>query len=308
MFVQFKFVSTQGFSAVLWAAASSGILAIMWVFVRQVSDRLHPLEITFFGTFFGFLFFLPSIFKFGLGVFKTARLSHHFYRGCINGVAILSWFTALTLLTLADATALNLMAPLCVSVGAVILLKEHMGPRRWFALGLGAAGALVVVRPGFEEVSFGVWMVGVTVLASAGQRLFAKSLVAVDSSTTCVLYLTLFMIPVSLFAASFVWIWPELEDYPWLILIGALLSIAHYALMRSLRLADVSALEPVNFTRLIWGALFGFLFFSEVPDVYTWIGGFMIVSATSYVAHREAQIRKKEVSDAVAAQFIAGPD
>lgn len=286
-------VSIQGFSAVLWAAASSGILAIMWVFVRQMADHLHPLQITFFGTFFGFLFLLPTVLKFGPGVFKTKRLSHHFYRGCINGIAILSWFTALTMLTLADASALNLMAPLCVSIGAVIFLKEHMGPRRWFALGLGAAGALVVIRPGFEDVSLGVWMVVITVLASAGQRIFAKSLVADDSSTTCVLYLTLFMIPVSLFAASFVWKWPRLEDYPWLILIGALLSIAHYALMRSLNLADVSALEPVNFTRLIWGALFGYLFFAEVPNVYTWIGGFMIISATSYVAHREAQLRRK---------------
>jgi drug/metabolite transporter (DMT)-like permease len=293
-----KLVSLQGFSAVLWAAASSGILAIMWVFVRQMADRLHPLEITFFGTFFGFLFFLPSVLKYGIGIFKTARLHHHFYRGCFNGVAILSWFTALTLLTLADAAALNLIAPLCVSVGAVIVLKEHMGPRRWFALVLGAAGALVIIRPGFEDVGLGVWLVLITVLASAAQRLFAKSLIAADSSTTCVLYLTLMMIPITLLAASFVWTWPALEDYPWLILIGALLSIAHFALMRSLRLADVSALEPVNFTRLIWGAGLGYLFFAEVPDSYTWIGGFMIISATSYVAHREAQLRRKIAKEA----------
>ena len=290
-----KLESVPGFSAVLWAASSSGILAIMWVFVRQLAEHLHPLEITFFGTFFGFLFFLPSVLKLGFGVFKTARVTHHFYRGCFNGIAILSWFTALTLLTLADASALNLMAPLCVSIGAVLVLKEHMGPRRWFALGLGAMGALVVIRPGFEEVSLGVWLVVITVVASAGQRLFAKSLIATDSSTTCVLYLTLFMIPISLLAASFVWTWPRLEDYPWLMLIGALLATAHYALMRSLGLADVSALEPVNFTRLIWGALFGYLFFAEVPDIYTWIGGFMIISATSYVAHREAQLRKKPI-------------
>lgn len=264
----------------------------MWVFVRQMAAHIHPLEITFFGTFFGFLFFLPVVFKLGFGVFRSNRVLHHFYRGCINGTAILAWFMALTLLTLADASALNLLAPLCVSIGAVIFLKEHMGPRRWFALALGAAGALVVIRPGFEDVGLGVGLVMITVVASAGQRLFAKSLIATDSSTTCVLYLTFFMIPISLVAALPVWQWPSLEHYPWLILIGALLGIAHYALMRSLRLADVSALEPVNFTRLIWGALFGFLFFAEVPDIFTWLGGFMIISATSYVAHREAQLRR----------------
>jgi drug/metabolite transporter (DMT)-like permease len=79
-------------------------------------------------------------------------------------------------------------------------------------------------------------------------------------------------------------------------LIGALLSLGHFALMRSLRLANVSALEPVNFTRLIWGCLFGFLFFNEVPNIYVWVGGFMIISATTYVAHREAQRRKKASS------------
>ncbi|MDP7599746.1 MAG: EamA family transporter, partial [Rhodospirillales bacterium] len=125
-----KLFSLQGITAVLWAATSSGILAIMWVFVRQLAAYLHPLEITFFGTFFGFLFFLPVVFRHGFGVFKTKRVIHHFYRGCVNGMAILAWFVALTLLTLADASALNLLAPLCVSVGAVIFLQEHMGSRR----------------------------------------------------------------------------------------------------------------------------------------------------------------------------------
>mgnify|MGYP001156701616 FL=1 len=288
----FKLLSTRSFSAVLWAASSSGILAIMWVLVRQLSSQLHPLEITFFSTIFAFLFSCVNILKFGLSIFKTNRLSHHFCRGCVNGIAILAWFFALTLLTLADASALILMSPLCVSVGAVLVLNEHMGPRRWFALGLGAIGALVVIRPGFEEVSLGIWLVLITVLASAGQRLLGKSLIATDNSTTCVLYLTLFMIPISFIAAAFVWKWPSFNNYLYLILIGGLLNLGHFTMMKSFSLADVSALEPVNFTRLVWGALFGFLFFREIPDLYTWVGGFMIISATSYVAHREVKIRK----------------
>ena len=193
---------------------------------------------------------------------------------------------------LADASALNLLAPLCTSIGAVMFLGERMGPRRWMALGIGVIGAIVVMRPGFGYINgIGLWLVFITVVASAVQRLLGKSVISQDSSTTCVLYLTLFMIPVALVSASFVWIWPALGEYPWLILIGALLSLGHYALMRSLNLADVSALEPVNFTRLIWGALFGFLFFQETPDLYTWIGGLMIISATSYVAHRESKLK-----------------
>lgn len=284
---------SQAFAAVLWAALSSGILTSMWVIVRQLSDRIHPLEITFFATFFGFLFLSCSTIKYGRKIFKTFKLKLHFYRGTVNGLAILSWFTALTLIPLADASALNLLAPLFTSIGAVLFLGERMGPRRWMALSIGVIGALVIMRPGFGYIdSLGLWLVFITVIASAVQRLLGKSVISEDSSTTCVLYLTLFMIPVALISASFVWIWPDFGDLPWLVLIGALLSLGHYALMRSLNLADVSALEPVNFTRLVWGALFGFLFFQESPDLFTWIGGFMIISATSYVAHRESKLKK----------------
>ncbi len=278
-------------AAVLWAAAYSGLLAIMWVLVRKMSDHIHPLEITFFGTFFGFLFFLTTVARYGVGIFNTRRMILHVSRGVINGAAILAWFVAITLLPLADAAALNLLAPLVVSIGAVVFLNETMGPRRWFALVLGLAGALVVIRPGFVHVGVGVGLVMITVVCSAIQRLIAKSLAPTDSGATCVLYLTLFMIPVTLAPSLFVWTWPDLEDYPILFVIGALLSAAHFSLSKSLQLADVSALEPVNFTRLVWGALFGFLFFAEEPSVWTWIGGLMIVSATTYVARREAALK-----------------
>lgn len=278
-------------AAVLWAAAYSGLLAIMWVLVRQLSDRIHPLEITFFGSFFGFLFFLATLTRYGLGIFRTNRIALHLSRGVINGAAILAWFVAITLLPLADAAALNLLAPLVVSIGAVMFLGETMGPRRWLALIMGLAGALVVIRPGFEKVELGVGLVMITVVCSAIQRLIAKSLAPTDSGATCVLYLTLFMIPVTLIPSTFVWTWPALADYPILFVIGALLSAAHYSLSKSLQLADVSALEPVNFTRLVWGALFGYLFFAEAPVIWTWIGGLMIVSATTYVARREASLK-----------------
>lgn len=281
----------NGLLAVFYAAMFSGLLAIMWVIVRQVAERIHALEITFFGVTFGFLVLLPSALRHGMGVFHTRRLGTHMLRGLVNSVAVLTWFTALTLMPLADATALNLLAPLLVTAGAIIFLGESVGPRRWLALGVGALGGLVIIRPGFQEISIGVWLALVTVVFSAIQRLLAKSLSASESSVTSVLYLMAFMIPVALAAASFVWVWPTPMEYLWLAVIGAFLSAGHFALMKSLQLADVSALEPINFTRLIWGAGLGYFFFAEVPDVWIWVGGVMIISATTYVARREAALR-----------------
>ncbi|MFC1665845.1 DMT family transporter [Pseudomonadota bacterium] len=286
----------SGVVAVLWAALSSGLLAVMWIIVRKLSDHIHPLEITFFSAFFGFLVFLPTVLPQGLRVFRSSRLTTHFIRAAFNGTGIMAWFLALTLMPLADAAALSLLVPLAVSVGAMIFLKEPMGPRRWFALVFGAFGALVVAQPGYQSFNLGVLLVMVMVFAAATQRIIAKFLTRTESSSTSVLYVMLFMSPLTLIVASFVWTWPELEDYPWLFAIGALLSAGHFAFMRSISLADVSAMEPVNFTRIVWAALLGFIFFYEVPQLSTWVGGLMIISATTYVAHREASMRRNRNS------------
>ena len=77
---------------------------------------------------------------------------------------------------LADAAALNLIAPLLITIGAIFFFKETVGPRRWLALAVGATGALVVVRPGFQDLDLGIGLVSLTIIFSAGQRLVSKSL------------------------------------------------------------------------------------------------------------------------------------
>ena len=263
----------------------------MWVVVRELAEGYHPFEITFFGSVFALLVFVPWILRTGLNAFRTQRIGLHLIRSSFNGVAILAWFWALTLIPLADAAALNLITPLAVTIAAMIFLGEIVHVRRWIALCVGAAGAVVVVRPGFQEISLGVWLVLVTVAFSAFQRIFGKQLAATEGSATSVVYMMIFMLPITFVAALFEWRHPAAIDFIGFAIIGVLLAGAHYCLMASLRLADISSLEPFNFTRLIWGTLLGFFIFHEAPSLWTWIGGIMIISATTYLAHREAALR-----------------
>ncbi len=263
----------------------------MWVLVRNLSSSIHPLEISFWGSVFGLLTFLPTVFKFGPKVFLTHRAGLHLVRAIFNGSAILAWFCALTLVPLANAVALNLIAPLLITIGAIFLFNEKVGYRRWMALGFGGLGALIVLRPGYQAFDLGVILLLLTVLCSAIQRLISKSLVKTDDSITSVIYLMLFMVPVTLIPSIFVWTQPTFSEFAILAFIGILLSTAHFAWMKALTLADISALEPINFTRLVWGALLGFLFFNEVPTIWVWVGGLMIVTSTSYIARREAILR-----------------
>ena len=263
----------------------------MWVLVRNLSSSIHPLEISFWGSVFGLLTFLPTVFKFGPKVFLTNRAGLHLVRAIFNGSALLAWFSALTLVPLANAVALNLIAPLLITIGAIFIFNEKVGYRRWMALGFGGLGALVVLRPGYQAFDLGVTLLLLTVLCSAIQRLISKSLVKTDNSTTSVIYLMLFMVPVTLIPSLFVWTQPTFSEFAILAFIGILLSTAHFAWMKALTLADISALEPINFTRLVWGALLGFLFFDEVPTIWVWVGGLIIVTSTSYIARREAILR-----------------
>lgn len=279
--------------AIGWAVASSACLSNLWIIVRNLNDRHHPFEITFFASLFSLILFVPWMVKVGRTALHTNRLGRHFIRGVCNSIGIMAWFWALTLMPLADAAALGLMAPLAATVAAMVFLGESVRLRRWLALGFGAAGALVIIRPGFQEVSLGVWLVIIMAVFSAFQRTLAKTLTRTESSSTSVVYLMMFQTPIALAVALPFWVTPLPNE--WILLAGSglLLGGAHFCFMQSVQLADVSALEPFNFVRLVFAAILGFLFFSEIPDVWTWTGGAMIIASTSYLARREAALRRE---------------
>ncbi len=282
------------FCGIALVVIGSALFATMHGGVRFVSATVHPFEIAFFRNLFGFLVFTPMLVRSGLMLLHTRRIGAHVGRGAINSCSMLAWFTALSLIPLADATALALTGPLFVTLGAMLFLGETVRARRWIALGVGALGTLVIIRPGFQEVSLGALLVLFTAFSVSGSKLIAKSLVRTDSTVTIVAYLTLTMMPITLVAALFVWRWPSLAELAWLAAIGVVGSCGHLCFVKAYKFADLSAVEPITFTRLIWAALIGYLVFAEFPDFWVWIGGGMIVAATSYIAHREAAARHSD--------------
>jgi drug/metabolite transporter (DMT)-like permease len=286
------------FCGIALVVVGSAFFASMHAAVRFVSKDLHPFEIAFFRNLFGLLVFLPILMRSGLMLLHTQRIGAHVARGFINASSMLAWFTALSLIPLADATSLALTGPLFVTLGAMLFLGETVRARRWIALLVGVAGTVVIIRPGFVDVSIGSLLVLYTAIAVSGSKLIAKSLSRTDSTSTIVAYLTLIMMPITFVAALFFWRWPSPVELAWLVVIGVTGSIGHLCLVKAYFFADVSAVEPITFTRLIWAALIGYLAFAEVPHMWVWIGGGMIVGATSYIAHRVSVLRRERGTDA----------
>ena len=254
--------------------------------------ELHPFEIAFFSNLFSALFYIPLFIRSGVQILHTNKLSVHILRSFFNAGSLTTFYIALTLTPLADVTALALAGPLFVTLGALLFLGEIIRVRRWIALSFGALGALIIIRPGFEEISVGLLFVILSSIIAAGSKLLAKHLAHSDSAVTCSAYVAILQTPITFICSLFVWVTPSLEQLTWLAAIGVLVAVAHICMVQAYKFADVSAMEPFVFLRLIWAASIGLIAFGEFPGVWTWVGGAIIVAASSYIAQREAKSTK----------------
>ena len=118
-----------------------------------------------------------------------------------------------------------------------------------------------------------------------------KMLSRTESSVTMALYTAVFALPITGLAAIGVWRTPSIGELGVLALIGALGTGVHLCMAGALKRADITAVVPAEFTRLIWAAIIGYLVFAEVPDALTWVGGAVIFAASSYIAFRERRLK-----------------
>ena len=295
-FPKFRIGAVTGLPApvrgALWMCAAATAFALMVTLVRHLTDGLHPLQVVFFRTAFGLLAMLPWLLRQGFGVMRTSRLRLHLLRALIGIFAMVGWFTTLSLMPLAEATALSFTAPIFTSVLAVLLLGEVMRARRWSATMIGFLGALVIVRPGFAAIQPAALLAIATAAVWASSTVLIKVMARTESAGAITTYMVLLTTPMTLLAALFVWQNPTLEQLLWAALLGAAGSTGHTCMSRALATADATLVAPFDYLRLPIVALIAFLAFGEVPSVWVWIGGTVIAASSIYIAHREAAPRR----------------
>jgi S-adenosylmethionine uptake transporter len=278
--------------------------ALMAGVIRLLAERLHPFEIAFFRNFFSLLFMAPWVLRTGLSGLRTSSIRKYGLRGLTAIVAMLCWFYGLAMMPLAEATALSFTAPIFASIGAILFLGERMGIRRWSAIVVGFAGAMIVLRPGLSAVSLPALVVLGGSAAVAGSIIMVKILSRTEPTSLIVAYMGIYLVPMSLIPAMLVWTTPIGAEWLWLIAIGGVATIAQLATTSAYAVADATVILPFDYTRLLFAALIGFLAFDEVPDAWTWLGAAVIAASAIYIAHREAaRSRPKTAAEtAVAAE------
>ncbi len=263
--------------------------------VRYAATELHPFQTAFLRSFFGLVFMLPIIL--GDRDFSDLRVKRpklHLVRGLLSATATMFWFTALALMPLGEAVALNFTSPLFATVLAALFLGEVVRVRRWTATVVGFIGVLIVVRPGVETVQLGALLALGAAMIISVTVLLIRVMSQEDSTRAVVTSFNLQLTVYTLVPAVFVWVWPSWEMIAVTFAIGALTTVAHLMLTRAMSLAEASAIIPLEFTRLPMAAAIGLIWFSEVLDTWTGVGALIIGCSAVYISRREALAARRQ--------------
>ncbi len=301
---------SQSLRGVLFMLASAVAFSAMSGIVRHLagSGAVHAFEIAFFRNFFGLLMFVPVLLRVGIGPLKTDKLGLLGIRSVCNGISMSLFFLGLSIMPLVEVTALNFTIPLFVTLGAVIFLREKLGIPRALSLVVGFAGALIILRPGIEIISIGAIYVLTSAAIWAIAVIDIKILSRTESSLTITIYGVLFNAMITLIFAVFFWTWPTPEQLIWLVAVGIFGTIGHLLFAQALKLADASLVSTFDFTKLLWASLIGYIFFVEIPEIWTWVGGFVIFAAATYITVQEGQAnRTRTRNEKIAAEIAPRP-
>lgn len=261
--------------------------------VRFASSELHPFEIAFLRSFFGLVFMLPFIVRPPYTDLRVKLPKIHLIRGFSSSMATIAWFTAVAIMPLGEAVALNFTAPLFATILAAIFLHEVVRFRRWSGTFVGFIGVLIVVRPGVETVELGALLALGSAMLISVNVLMIRVLAQADSTRSIVASFNMFLTIFTLIPALFVWEWPSWMMIGVTFTVGAMTTIAHLLMTRAMRMAEASAVIPLDFMRLPVSAAIGFFFFSEILDTWTIVGALIIGISTVYVARNEALAAKR---------------
>ena len=283
---------SKNIKAVGLALIASFCAVLMSVFLKLGQQDSNVFTVGFMRFFFGFLIILPFILKSRFKIYNTSNLKLHITRSIINVPMMILGFAALMYIPLEQIKAIGFLSPILVVILSVIFLKERIYLIRTFSLILGFIGTLIILRPGIIEINIGVYMVLLSGLFWSTVIIITKFMSKEDSAMTILTYQYTFVSVFTLPLALIYWSNPSITSIFYSFLAAIVGTILHLCINNSYKLADLSIIQPVWFTQLIFASLFGFMIFGTLPDLFTWIGAILVFISVLIITYRENYLKK----------------
>jgi len=255
----------------------------------------YPLgEVLFFRGFFGLF---PIIFLIPRDrlkdFYKTKRSGLHFLRCFVGLIALTSIFIALRNLPLATVVSISFAAPIFTTIMSIFFLSEKVGIYRWLAVIVGFVGIIIITQPGLSVLNIYyiypiIFCLGLSYVAIAIRQLSTSEPVWLIS-----LYFSASITVLGLISLPFGWVMPSLKDFILLSLVGVLGGVANLLLSQSYKLSEVSLVTPLKYLALIFGIIFGYLIWDEVPTILTLFGSVLVILSSVIIFRREIYYKKQ---------------
>lgn len=223
----------------------------------------------------------------GLRTVGTKRPLGHLLRIALTVASILTFFEAVRLLPLATVIAIGFGAPLLMTALSVPILREKVGPHRWGAIVVGFIGVLVITQPGPDGLEWPALLAVISSMLFATHLVTARWLARTETDAALMFWQNVGVLVVSGALAPFFWTPIGPGDLAVIATMATLLLIGQYCTVRAFRTAPVGAVAPFQYAELIWAALIGYVFWSEMPASNVWLGAAIVIASGLYVVWRE---------------------
>ena len=234
-------------------------------------------------TIFTTLLFLPILKK----IARTERIQLHLFRSSLLFGATIFMFSGFKYLTLVSTITIFQTGPLIVIIFSVIFLNEAVGVRRWASVAIGFFGTLFILKPGTDMFLLAGFFPVLAAICYAGYAVSTRHLGSDEDPRTNFFYSSIVGTAISSIILIPFFKPIAIIDVGLFSVLGVLGGLGHFSFIIALRKSEASLLAPFTYFDLIFATILGIIFFHEYPDIYVYIGAFIIVGAGIYAWKRE---------------------
>lgn len=258
---------------------------------KFLTDTLHPIQIVWcrqLGLLSGVIFLL---FLKGPGLLRSVQPKIQITRGVLAACSATFFIIGIAYVPLADAVALTFVAPFLVTLMGALILRERVGPRRWTAVIIGFIATLIVIRPGMGVIHPAAGLLILAAFFFAMRQVISRILSGADKTATTVAYTAITSSVLLTIPLPFIWKTPtSVTEIAILFSMAAMAGVAETLVIKALEVAQAVVVAPVQYSLLIWGTLYGFFIFGQLPDAWTLVGALIIVATGLYTLNRERKL------------------
>ncbi|WP_319775632.1 DMT family transporter [Breoghania sp.] len=280
----------------IWILVACFFFTIMTALIKVVGQRIHVSQILLARQIVMTFIVAPTILSSFPDSLRTARPGLHLSRILLASGAMILGFSAVIHLPLADATAISFAKSFFVTIFAIIILKETVGIHRWSAVILGFIGVVIMLDPtgsGLQNV-YGLMAVGGA--ACAGMvMILIRQMSKTDRPVTILTYQACGVGLLMIIPSWIYWVTPTWTEVALMLAIGCIAWIAQMCNIQAFKAGEATAIASLDYTRLLYATVFGLILFGSLPGMNTLVGAGIIIAASLYTVHREAQLNKRFV-------------